>query len=316
MYRFIHILTLLTFIVFLDACKPEVELNTFTTDLKIIVKDKDGNLATGVSVYIFDDEAQYQANAPINSATGAIATGFTDANGEMTVQNLNHQLNYWIHIYFVDGGGFQQSNLTGQYALLNLLNEGAVTTVEIDLSQDNVGEAALWTTTDNTSNLGIEFFIEDVSQGTLTSTRGTAPTPSDQTNALVSGIHIPGTYAWYAKGQNGCVWQGQVTIVADTIIPIQLADCDHGSVTFWTQADLSAEGTIDVIIDQDNPIGTITAPIGGAPGGCFQAGTVSTSLPVGAHIYQAYSSSGTCLWTDSFTVTENGCTIIELTDCE
>lgn len=316
MLRYFYISTVFSLLVLISGCKPEVELNTFTTDLKVVVKDKDGNTAGGVAVYIYDDEAQYQTNAPLNSATGAIATGFTDANGELLIEGLNHQLNYWIHVYFIDGGGFQQSNLTGQYALLNLLNEGAVTTVQIDLSQDNVGEAALWTTTDNSSNLGIEFFIEGTSQGTLTTTRGTSPTPSDQANALVSGIYIPGTYSWYAKGQNGCVWQGQVNIVADTIIPIQLADCDHGSVSFWTQADLTSEGTISVVIDQDNPIGTISSPIGAAPSACFQTGTVSTSLPVGTHIYQAYSSSGTCLWTDSFTVTENGCTIIELTDCE
>ncbi len=316
MRSFINISLVFITLVFIGSCKPEVDLNTFTTDLKIIVRDQDGALATGVNVILFDNEAQYQANAPTNSAAGSIATGVTDGNGEITFANLSHESSYWIHIYFIDGMGFQQSNLSGQYALLNALTEGSVTTVEIDLSQDGVGEVALWTDGSNTNNLGIEFFIEDQSQGTLNATRGSDPTPSDNANSLVSGSFIAGTYPWYAKGQNGCVWQGEVTIVEDTLIPIYLSECNSGSVTFWSQADLTAEGSISIVIDQDNPIGTLTTTIGAAPTACFEPGTVSTSLPEGTHLYHAVSASGNCLWTNSFTITEDDCTIIELMDCE
>lgn len=322
----LHIVSLTTIVllsVVLFACK-KTELNPDSTTLVLKVRDDLGEVIPGnnVQVYVFNDSTDFR-NAWQSGILGtAIYNGLLQ-NSEVTFTDLDHMQKYWILIEYekdVNGSSVTLNNFFTQHELKNLLEEGAITTIRIDLSPFDTGNIAFYSTEiANQDNLSVEIFFDNVWVGTIDNLSSTAPTSVTDPNVLPVLYQTAGTHNFEAIGSNGCVWQGTVDIQAGvSFTAYNLPACDQGQINFWTpQSELIAHGNLTITLNDQDGVGQLTVGRATAPSNCEVGADILTVVrPTGKYVVHATSADGNCVWVKTLDLKEDCQNIpIEFSGC-
>ena len=246
------------------ACK-KTELEEQSTTLIVKVKDDLGNelLKNDVPVYLFDDSTAFRLAWQNENPSQNIASTVLNS-GQVTFDNLDSDKNYWVYIDYKNDLGARINNFFTQNTLKNLLDDGAITTVSIQLTPYESGHIAFYSTElSNQDDLKINVFVDGNSiSGELTGLALREPVTINEPNVLKFLYQSPGVHTYYAVGNNGCVWQGtfMVTSGSKNFTKINLTACNYGYINFWVNdTNFPNYGDVRVEFNDNDEVGTITS---------------------------------------------------------
>lgn len=283
MKKLINIFSLIIAIGALYSCssnkKEEVAAKTI---LKIQVYDnEDALFLEDEEAYLFSDEEAYLSSLANKQPFGYDFETIIEG-GLATFGNVNPDVRYYIYIHH-EKGDYGINNFFENNRLRNGLLIGTTTTVKVKLLPFNVGRLAFWTKSSNEFQLGIEVVFDNESIGSVAIGKAAVPTSVNDPNVLPIFYQEVGDYNWYAKGANGCYWEGSVSVAEETFYPIELESCSMSKVVFTGGSLLSNYTSIEVILGQNDVLGTLTSA-------SAQVGACGTGLEVarakGTYHYQ------------------------------
>jgi hypothetical protein len=289
-------------------------------NLIITVLDRNGNKVNNAAVNIFDSFENYEtARVNKNNSSYAIDTASTKANGEANVLT-NSYTDHWILVSYYDKTlqTYMSSELTtSKLAKLQACSDYYLTITVQPLG----GVVSFWASTG--LNIPIVVQFNNVLDTLLKSTP-TAPVDASTPGAPYEAVYgvKAGTYPYQATSQDGCSWQGSVTVTDGQFLPVQLAACQRAVLAFYYNGSSTiptAKVPITIYIDNNpTPAGTLTAP--------FTGSVLSSSCPSGSpgnnvlyvylepgvsHTYKAVSSPGAnstpCIWSGTTSVLSTTC---------
>ncbi len=326
-YGFLY-LSLVGLLVYFTSCK-KTEIEPEATNLIIKVKDDQGLDIPGnnVQVYLFDDSTNFR-NAWQNGIYGTNINNQLLNGSQVTFTDLDSDKNYWILIEYnknVGGQSIPLNNYFTQNTLKNLLENGTTTSVIITLTpfeRTNIGFYSLVGA--NSDDLEIEIFFDGNSVGSIINLSETAPTSITDANVvpvLYQSDAVKHTY--YAVGNNGCVWQGEidVTNAKNKLILVPISQCGFGHVNFWmNNATFGSWGNFTVTLNDNDAVGTIPAGRAAAPGNCDTnpANLLRITRPVGTYVLSVKSNDvDGCVLVKTIEIKE-GCnnTPVEIQGCD
>lgn len=303
------------------ACK-KTELDDQTTTLIIKVNDDLGNVLAknDVAVYLFDDSTAFRLAWQNDNPSQNIASTVLNA-GQTTFDNLDPDKNYWVYIDYTNESGARINNFFTQNTLKNLLEDGAITTVSIQLTPYETGHIAFYSTElSNQDDLSINVFVDGNSiSGELTGLAFREPESINEPNVLKFLYQSPGVHTYYAVGNNGCVWQGVFTIESgsNNFTKINLSACNYGYIDFWVDdSNFPSYGNVSVILNDNDDVGTITSSRSSVPSNCEKVDVLQVARPPGKYVVHAYATNQQCVWVQEIEIKE-GCqnSPIEFKDC-
>ncbi len=306
------------------ACK-ETLVDPTDTALSVEVKDDLGQTLSenDIEVYLFMDSLSYMQSVVNKLPSGYVAKA-TTSNGVAKFTGLNSTTLYWVYIDY-QGKGYTLNNYFAQNKLYNYLPSEATTFVTIQLEAFNIGHLSFWSADQNIQQEGIEVFFQDEqnSRGII-EVATSKPSEPNQPNTVSVLYQNAGDYTWYAKGDKGCVWQGQVTIPEGQqyFEAIELEACEQGRAGFWIMNDAlsQAGGQVLVILNNADTLGVIGQGRSNSPANCADNGVLSIMRPKGSKaIYKAYSKDKKCVWMGDVTFSQLTCgsaQLIELEKCQ
>jgi hypothetical protein len=288
------------------------------TVLKVSVINENTNQpVSGATVYLYDDSVAFKkTTSSIADPDGFIASFITNDTGRIVIPKLKSNVQYYVYAYYkdntiVNGTYITLDNSAKQFFLKNDLTIGSVTSITIPIRPAD-GFVVIWTQNSNSSALPINTFLESSSVGTITQ-GNSAPAPfqpgSVTARARTGNITIEG------KSATGCFWINQVKVNPGGFVYYNLQDCTVGSMGFYTDNVNSSVLPIQITLNANDAIGSVSSVVSSVPADCSSANVVSALRVPGNYTYQAVSTSGNCVWSGTITVTTGGCNLIYLNKC-
>ncbi|MFN3404914.1 MAG: hypothetical protein ACK40G_12515 [Cytophagaceae bacterium] len=311
--NFFHVFTFFILLVAVFSCKKK-EGDHFPDDVKLrfTVVDESENVITGANVYFFNSQADYLNAVHQNNFSGAVASVITSGLLDSVLLKSNRE--HWVFISWFDPVRNVFLTNVGVSAKIDKLQKGSVINAKFSIKQYH-GLVSFWTRDGNTMPIRIN--INGVQQ-VLNTTMPGAPTSTG--NSLASEFNLEEKeYSYYAIAANGCVWTGKVNVQNGGFFPIEFSVCKRSRVAFITNSFNPVHGPINIVLDNNEPIGTING------NGSFTCGTGSQGTGTGSFVsvyrenntytYKATSADNNCVWTGAFTLTGEDCQVIVLDQC-
>ena len=304
--------------VLIAACSTKYNEVVPDTVLKVsVINESTNQPITGATVYLFDDSTAFRkTTASIDDPTGYLTSSLTNDTGRVVISKLKSNAQYYVYASFkdntiVNGTYVTLDNSAKEFVLKNKLAAGSVTSITIPVRPAD-GFVVIWTSTTNTGSLPIDAFVGSSPAGTLT--QGNAAPVPFQAGSVTARARA-GKATLESKSASGCFWINEVTINPAGFVYYHLQDCNVGTVAFYTDNVNSAVLPIQLTLNANDGIGSISAVVSSAPTDCSAANLVTAARIPGNYTYQAVSSSGNCIWNGTFTVTTGGCNLIYLNKC-
>ena len=266
---------------------------------------------------MYDDSAAFhQTISSVAEPSGFVSSYTTDNAGAATIEKLKTNTSYFVYAYYKDasiitGTYITLDNSAKQYELKNTLADGSKTVVTISLRPSD-GFIVLWTGSSNSAALPIDVFVNNSTAGSVT--KGNSLPSLFQTGSVSQRVRA-GKAMIEGKSLSGCYWTNQVTVIAGSITYFGLADCSVGTIAFYTDFVNASDLPIQLTLNANDAIGTVSAVVSTTPADCSAVNLVTALRVPGNYTYQAVSASGHCVWSGSFTLTAGECNLIYLTKC-
>jgi hypothetical protein len=271
----------------------------------------------GATIYLYDsDTAFHQTISSVAAPSGFISSFTTDSKGAVLISGLKANVQYYVYAYYKDSTIIQGTYITldnsaQEYVLKNNLPQGSITNITIAVKPSD-GFVLFWTNESNSAALPIAAYVGNSAVGTiLEGNAAPAPFQSGSVSARVRS----GTLTVEGKSGTGCIWTNQVTVDAGTFFYYNLADCSVGTIAFYTDAVNTNVLPIQLTLNANDGIGTITSPVTDTPSDCNSPNLVTIARTPGNYTYQAISPNGNCVWNGDFTLAAGECNLIYLTQC-
>jgi hypothetical protein len=298
------------------ACSTTYNEVAPDTELIVTVENETGQLLDVVDVYVFESHAAFTQTAGSGVPAGFLITGKTK-QGVVTLTNLPFDQGLYIYATWQDTAVFPGTYVTfdnsdQSYSLKNPLTRGSVTSLHIVVKPAD-GFITFWTSVADSSSLPINVFLGGVSGGTLNHSSASPPTHFQSQGLTVrarkGNVNIEG------KSPSGCLWADTVTAIAGQNIIYQFTNCTVGTIAFYTDNSNATKLPISVTLNSNDVIGDVIAPVTTTPADCSAINLATAFRVPGDYTYEAKSANGNCLWTGTFTLVTNNCTIIQLSTC-
>ena len=296
--------------IFANSCKVKEGFSPKLVAVKFIITDPQDQLITGARVYLFNNQQDLEKTIAFKSAFGAVDSTVS-TNGNASIE-VDPEKQYYVWIVYRD----QTRRITftnNNYSyILSDLRRNIDITVRVKLTAVD-GTIGFWTK--DTTSLPIEIVFDNETSNL------TLPLPEAPASAFVPGIALyeknEARLKYYAKNTKGCVWTGTVAVKKGEFTPVELVACDNGEVIFWTRNQNNNLLPIQIVINGNENIGDLSF----SQDTPFACGDPITNVlqmykEPGTYTYVASTSNGPCVWTGSFTVVKNQCTVVELKVCK
>jgi hypothetical protein len=300
------------------SCKREKNDFPAITELNIEVHKDSNTLVQGARVSVFEDLASYELAVSNRTFNSAVFNAFTDAQGRVRFE-LEPQKVYYVLITYFDNTVLQNFSNIGISGVLNPLPARANVFIKALIKPDD-GNVIFYTTVPN--KLPIEINIKPSNfQPERNFTLNSIFTANRSPNVLDSNVTYilrdPGSYTYYAKSSDGCVWQGNVVVEKGKVYPINLDKCSAGSLYFYTIPANDSLLPLRVTLNNIDEIGNITSasnlvPVCGAP----TTNTLWVVRSAGLYNYVVRSASGRCVWTGTVQIPQDSCVVVRISECE
>jgi len=305
-------------LLFLAACSTKYAEVVPATELSVRVVREDTKAPLGgATVYLYaSDTAFNQTISSVAKPSGYISSFTTDAQGDVLISGLKVNIQYYVYAYYRDSTIIQGTYITldnsaGNYVLKNNLPQGSITSITIAVKPSD-GFILFWTKPSNNTALPISVYVGNSLVGTiLQGNAAPAPFQSGSVSARVRS----GTMTVEGKSGTGCIWANQVTVAAGTFLYDSLSTCRVGTIAFYTDAVNTTALPIQITLDANDGIGTISSIVTATPSDCSAANLVTVVRTPGNYTYQAVSASSNCLWNGEFTLAAGECQLLYLTQC-
>ncbi len=321
--RFKTIILFLVVGALVSTCNKKKESSCVHESANIYIKvvDNNGVQLANATINVFDSFEKYEkARTQSNNAAYAIDSIKSNSANEVFVA-VDPYVEHWLLVTYYDTTLLKY--LTSELTSSKVDKLQSCSDYHITVSLLPLGaNVAFWT--DTPLNLPITVKFDNVLD-TLKQSTATQPTDAahpGRPQEIVFPVKA-GTYAYQATSQDGCSWQGQVTVADGQFTSVKLEICQRALVAFYYSSLSfmpSSKHVIDVYIDNNSsPAGTLTAPITSAS----FTGTGSCSSPPIDHVlylylepgvthsYKAVSGPGSnnipCIWTGSTNVLSTNC---------
>jgi hypothetical protein len=308
MYSLLTVLMIFLF----ENCKKESDLYPEDVTINFKIYDDNQILITGAKVYLFDNEQSYTTALATNNPVSYSIDSAISSITAITFK-LKAETNYWILVSYNDVTRTLTLSNSGISSQLDKFAKGSIVNSNISIGPSNAN-VSFWTAAGNQVPISIHFNgqIIDLTNNSLTA----APLAPGDPGALNFQVP-PGIYPYYAVGLNNCVWTGSLNVQAGTFTPVQLNQCDRGVVSFYTPVASSANTyPISVVLNNLDNAGSVA---GAYPsfvcGDPANANVLTVFREPGTYTYVAKSNDGRCTWTNTFTISANSCTVIQLPFC-
>lgn len=298
------------------SCVTELIPDPSPTRLGINVLDDNKEKVYGVSVYLFDNEIDFNDAKKTGNVSKRIKEGITEQLGDsvsLVFTNLNYNSDYYVFVSyrdrkrFVDLDNFSTSYLVTQ----KILYQETTTTVNVNLSQAK-SSISFYSNNAPASQFPIKIFLANDSIGKLTENTTGLPNPSSTQGVLNYKISSGDT--WFAKSAGGCFWAGSIEVDGtESFLPIKLEDCDAGAITFWVKDVNASLLPIQLTLNGLDDIGSLQKS--GEALECFSEKGLSVGRKAGTYTYTAKSLSKSCNWTGTIDLGVGNCQMIELKPC-
>lgn len=307
---------LIGIMVFTVSCVTEIEPETVPTELAISVTDDQQEFLGGVSVYLFDNELDYNKAKQTGNVVNRIKEGVTSVSDTtaLVFSNLNHNIPYFIYVTHRDRRRFVDlNNFSDGFDLpKGFLSKSGKTSIRIDLQQAK-SAVSFYSQSSTNDQFPISVFLGNDSIGIIESNTGGIPSSLNDPSALAYKIGV--SQSWYATSSRGCIWAGEIAVDGtESFETIPLDDCDAGAITFWTPDSNLNRLPINISLNGLDNVGDLQ--VTGEATKCFGSKGLSLGRSPGIYQYTASSGSSSCSWSGQVTVVSGGCSIIELENCE
>jgi hypothetical protein len=321
--RFKTIILFLVVGALVSTCNKKKESGCVHENANVYIKvlDNNGVQLANATINVFDSFENYEkARTQKNNSAFAIDSIKSNSSNEVFV-GMDPYVEHWVLVTYYDSTllKYFTSELTSsKMDKLQSCSDYHITVNLLPLGAN----VAFWT--DSPLNLPIIVKFDNVLD---TLKQSTTTQPIDAANpGRPKEVVFPvksGTYAYQATSQDGCSWQGQLTVVDGQFISVKLEMCQRAILAFYYSSLSfmpSSKHVIDIYID-NNPssAGTLTAPITSAS----YSGSGSCSTPAIDHVlylylepgvthtYKAVSGPGSngipCIWTGTTNVLSTNC---------
>jgi hypothetical protein len=281
-----YIFAVLSLILVVSACKPQ-EPTPASTAINVNVVDKNNNTIPDADVYLFETKKAFD-DFVSGISVGYVAYCKTDASGNVKFDNLKQIDSYY---FYVEKGDVNNSE--SNYKMGILLKEAVTYSVKIQLKEFVTRSITFTSQSSSLNGNGISIELLGSTNGFTFSGVINSTTP-----AKVFTPTQNGTYTFYIKNQNGCVWQESVNFDGVNDVVVNLDPCNEQAFVFNTSNNQA--GSIQLFLNNEaKAFDTIDA----------NGGTSTVYRPIGTYTYRAVHSNGTCTWVGktSSTVTLSDC---------
>jgi len=294
MKQFIYYTSVLFILLQLVACKSDDAVPDTGLVIQVVDANNPDRVFPQSDVYLFDSEAAFTAYIS-GLSTDFLQTGITNEDGEHTFCGLTSGQQYY---FFVENVGLGLSNIlsTGepnQFKLSGGITGQATTLVQVGLQGFIKREIKFFSTDPAVAGNNISIFQGPNTTDAIHTLSQVANGPNG-TEAASTFIFAPtnGTFTYYIKNENGCIWTKQITISeTQPIISLELEKCGETTYSFYYPGTLATGEEVEVFLNNETtPIGTITAR------GSCASNNVSVTRPDKKYTYRAEHSNGTCTW--------------------
>jgi hypothetical protein len=305
--------TIFIVILLFNACKTTEEVEYEPTVLEVFVLDDLGLKIPGVTVKLFDDINVYEEAKRTGVTSESIGIAISNNEGVATFSNLNANSTFYLYIDHRDRVNLiDLNNFETKYRVSDNMEIGGTTNVTSQLSPAK-SAVSFYISSDVADQYPITIYIGGDEVGTIEESFDGVPTNAASNGAFTYKINV-GT-KWWAKSATGCLYSGEVDVDGtESFTPIELVECNAGSVTFWvseSQADLLP---IQLVLNEEDEAGSITIS-SITPTTCFGTDGLSLGREPGTYTYKASSFAGGCVQVDEFTIEQGTCQLIEITLC-
>ncbi|MFN0049174.1 MAG: hypothetical protein ACKVOU_08640 [Cytophagales bacterium] len=308
------------FVFAVQSCKNEGDEFTKDPIINFNVVDDSSKIVSGARISVYENEVDFSnAVATKNYSVNQITTTLSDNNGNASLI-LEPGKEYYILISYYNNDRFLNlSNIsTGGYFDARDLTQGQTLSLTVIIIPDD-GNIIFYTT--NTNKIPIAISLTETANTnaelyTLSGIYGIGNTPSPQNANTVSVYKAPGTYRYYAKSQDGCVWSDTVFVNKGTIRLVNLSKCESGTLSFYTTSINDTLLPISIKLNAIDSIGNIV--LSRAPFSCAEVNTNALTVTKykGLYSYFAKSRSGRCVWTGSIFLASDDCVIVPIDICD
>lgn len=311
-----YVVILLAGVFTLSCSSPEEETGPQPTNISINIFDDSENKITGITVYLYTNETDFEEAKLTGDFGDRIAQAIAEDGDSvsLTFFDINPERDHFVIATFRDRERFiDLDNFSGSYKIpKDILTINGTTIVNINL-QPAKSAISFYSQTLSTSNFPISVYLGGDSIGVLNDNTATIPTSPFTTNAV--SFRLSSSDSWYAISSLGCVWAGDISIGGtETFTAKELGSCNAGSINFWADSTLLDKLPIKITLDGIDEIGDINAT-SLMPSDCFSGDGLSVGRDPGTYTYSAVSLSSNCSWNGVVTIQQGVCEIVQLNSC-
>lgn len=308
------------------------------TDVELTITDANGAPVMGIanSIYMLQNEADYEEAFVQKGSTKSVITSNTvteKSAGVYTFSVANPRdaspFSYYLYVYKFDASNninFSNFALNGG---IKKLPSRAKVYMKTQIIPDD-GNLVFYSSATNLMPIIVTVTSLDnpnlnIPSKTITQVFTIPGTPNFIDNITSAWFNLdPGKYAYYAKSNDGCVWQGFVNLSKGIGALVSLSKCPNGKISFFTQNFNSNVLPLFVTLNGQNLssfyVKTITSFVGSNLNGsnCGQLSTPNiATFTQNEGFYQYYieSQNAGCAWTGQIQLSTDMCTFVGVNDC-
>lgn len=304
--------------------KPIVKLN-------LTVVDDLNQPVVGARVLAFDDSSTFtnayltgdysQDRLPrIAGNPGSIVTG---NNGYVSFIVAPEKEYYILLVYDDIRREFFMSNY-GISGLLSKIPKRTTLDITAIIGPQN-GNVIFYSTSNNQTPIQVNVgSTGNAILGSITGIYTSPDTPGVASPNIFKARRQPGRSRYFAKSDQGCVWDGEIVIEKGKNTYVNLDNCLTGRVAFHAQESSGSVYPISITLGGFNLPGESPQLLSVRDAlTCDQLSSISPSnasvaqfqRSIGTYSYYAQSADGQCVWTGNLVVAEEDCKIVTLGPC-
>lgn len=330
--QFIYFLIYLT--IFSCGEKPNTPDRT---EVELTITDANGAPITGIGngIYLLGNEPDYEEAFRSKGTSKSLITpnSIVEKGGGVYtffVENIRDAtpFSYYLYVYkFDNSNNVNFSNFALDGAIKRLPSRAKVYLKTKIIPDD--GNLVFYSSASNlmpitvtVTNFDTPLYTETKVISQVFSSPGTPNFIDNLSSAWFN--YDPGKYTYYAKSNDGCVWQGLVNLSKGLSSPVSLSKCPNGKISFFTQ---NFNASILPLVITINGINASTYYVktlisasnlnlsGNDCNNLTQSDIVIFTQNEGFYQYFAESQSGNCAWTGIIKLGTDVCTFVGFDDC-
>jgi len=318
---FYYILSIFVAIVLaLIACKKEENNFNVNPIINITVVDEQGTTVSGATISVYENDIDYAtAILTRNFSASRFTSAISDANGKANVQLIAGKEFYILVTTFDNVRFLNLSNISlGGYISGNDLKQRQTLFLRVSVTPDD-GNIIFYTTATNKLPIIINLsntISSNATQHTLTGVYGFTDVPTVKNLNTVSLYRDQGTYRYFAKSADGCIWVDTLTVIKGEIKLVNLSKCESGTISFYSSAVNDTLMPISVRINTVDSIGSISNSLAAYTCANLNNSALTVVRYKGLYNYFIKSRSGRCVWTGTVSLTADACVVVPIEVCE